>query len=82
MTRPSKRGSCSRCPEPAVSGGYCATHHAAYMREWRKRRAETVKWIGGIAFALQAINDRKAKRKSRNVSRETIFKALNKALKV
>jgi hypothetical protein len=77
-----KPGPCAHCDEPAVSGGYCAACHAAYMREWRARRAETERWIGGIAFALAALNDRKAKRKSRKISRETIFKALNKALKV
>lgn len=45
-SRPVRGGkaTCSLCDKPHAPGtGYCKEHHAAYMREWRKRERDRIK---------------------------------------
>lgn len=74
---------CSGCGKPCDTvGRYCRACRAAYMRERRDRQHEAERWFGGIAFALLALKARKGKKKTRNVSCETIERVLNETLKI
>ena len=80
MTTPARP--CSRCHGECTPGQrYCRACRAAYMRERRDRQHEAERWFGGLAFALLALKARKGKKKTRNVSCETIERVLNETLK-